>query len=217
MVDFKNKQLYRINSSFSTATRNWLDSMMRLDSFKDSIQLKFETEMKPETNFKEPKMKDGKPVVSAVMMSEFRDGYYRKRVKPLYYNYDKERNHLCEESDAKEYNEALQFAIKKGFNGDIIQFFVEKANNVVIPRIQKEMKALFSEMGYDVEYLKNDKIGLFVPNFRREGSDDSDDSEEYVSSNEVVETPKETAVEKSTKKPVSKKANSTVEDDDLPF
>jgi len=193
MVDFNNKQIYRINSSFSTTTRNWLDSIMRLDSLKTPIQLKFETEMKPESNFKEPKMKDGKPVVSAIMMSEFRDGYYRKKVKPLYYNYDKERNHLCEESDAKEYNDALQFAIKKGFNGDIIEFFVK--------------------MGFEVEYLKNDKIGLFIPNFKKEGSDD--DSEEYTPKQEVLETPtNDIAAEKNTKK--SKKA-STADDEDLPF
>jgi hypothetical protein len=217
MVDFNNKQIYRINSSFSTATRNWLDCIMRLDSLKTPIQLKFETEMKPETNFKEPKMKDGKPVVSAVMMSEFRDGYYRKKVKPLYYNYDKDRNHLCEEGDAKEYNDALQFAIKKGFNGDIIQFFVEKTTNLVIPRLQKEMKSFFREMGFEVEYLKNDKIGLFVPNFKKEGSDDSDeDFEDFTpTKNEVLETPKDTVVEKGAKK--SKKASSSADDEDLPF
>ena len=220
MVDFNNKQIYRINSSLSTASRNWLDSMMRLETFKNPIQLKFETEMKPETNFKEPKMKDGKPVVSAVMMSEFRDGYYRKKVKPLYYNYDKERNHLCEESDAKEYNDALQFAIKKGFNGDIIEFFVKKANDTIIPRIQKEMKSLFSEMGYEVEYLKNDKIGLFVPNFKKEGFDDEDyDSEEMESTPEVVETTstKEASIEKTAKKAATKKSAPAVEDEDLPF
>lgn len=217
MVDFNNKQIYRINSSFSTATRNWLDSMMRLDSLKSPIQLKFETEMKPESNFKEPKMKDGKPVISAVMMSEFRDGYYRKKVKPLYYNYDKERNHLCEESDAKDYNDALQFAIKKGFNGDIIEFFVKKANEVIIPRLQREMKSYFGEMGFEVEYLKNEKIGLFVPNFKKEGSEDSDDdSEDYTPKQEVSETStKDAAVEKGTKK--SKKVSSTADDEDLPF
>jgi len=217
MVDFNNKQIYRINSSLSTTTRNWLDSMMRLDSFQNSIQLKFETEMKPETNFKEPKMKDGKPVISAVMMSEFRDGYYRKKVKPLYYNYDKERNHLCEESDSKEYNDALQFAIKKGFNGDIIEFFVKKANEVIIPRLQREMKSFFSGIGFEVEYLKNDKIGLFIPNFKKEGfeEDIDDNSEEYIPKNEVLETSKNNVTEEKVAKK-SKKA-STVDDEDLPF
>jgi hypothetical protein len=217
MVDFNNKQIYRINSSLSTTTRNWLDSMMRLDSFQNSIQLKFETEMKPETNFKEPKMKDGKPVISAVMMSEFRDGYYRKKVKPLYYNYDKERNHLCEESDSKEYNDALQFAIKKSFNGDIIEFFVKKANEVIIPRLQREMKSFFSGIGFEVEYLKNDKIGLFIPNFKKEGfeEDIDDNSEEYIPKNEVLETSKNNVTEEKVAKK-SKKA-STVDDEDLPF
>ena len=58
---------------------------------------------------------------------------------------------------------------------------------------------------------------MFVPNFKKEGSDDSDeDFEDFTpTKNEVLETPKDTAVEKGAKK--SKKASSSADDEDLPF
>jgi hypothetical protein len=193
LVDFKNKEIYRVNSSFSTATRGWLDSMLRIEDFKNPIQLKFEIEMDAQKDFKEPKLRDGKQIINAVLMNEFRDGYYRKKVKPLYYQYEKLKEgekgkkgethkHICTEPDAQEYHDALQFAIKKSFNGDIIDFFVNKVNNFIIPRIQKSMVELFDEKGYSVEYMKNEKTELFTPYFKKSGNTPS---EEEFASNEV--------------------------------
>lgn len=193
LVDFKNKEIYRVNSSFSTATRGWLDSMLRIEDFKNPIQLKFEIEMDSQKDFKEPKLRDGKQIINAVLMNEFRDGYYRKKVKPLYYQYEKLKEgekgkkgethkHVCTEPDAQEYHDALQFAIKKSFNGDIIDFFVNKVNNVIIPRIQKSMIELFDEKGYSTEYMKNEKTSLFTAYFKRTNSLPS---EEELVSNEV--------------------------------
>ena len=175
VVDFDGKQIYRVNSSFSTSTRNWLDSMLSLEEFTGKLQFKFEVEMDAKKDFKEPRLKDGKPIVAANLMSEFRDGYYRKRVKPLYYHYEKavdkkgteSMKHLCAESDAKEYHEALQFAITENVNKRIIKFFVGKVNTMLIPKIQKSAKVLFGERGYDVEFMKNERTELFAPSFKK--------------------------------------------------
>jgi hypothetical protein len=175
MVDFENKEIYRINSSMSKTARNWLDCMLTLDNFTEKYQFKFEPEMDSSKDFKEPRMKDGKQVIASVMMKDFRDGYYRKKVKPLYYNYKVEtdkkgkitRTHECAEKDALEYHNALQEAIENQYNGNIIKFFIGKVNNNLIPTIQKEMTALFKEKGYAVEYMKNEKTGLFQPSFKK--------------------------------------------------
>lgn len=195
LVDFDNKEVYRVNSSFSTATRTWIDSLLNLQDLNQKVQFKFEKEMDAKKDFKEPRLdKNGDPIIAPILMSEFRDGYYRKRIKPLYYNYEKVTDkkgavkftHKCEEPDASQYQDAIKLAIEDNVQVKIVKFFVEKVNNVLIPRVQREIKPLFGEMGYEVEYSKNERSGFNNVSFKKIGSSDgfTNDSEEYENSNE---------------------------------
>jgi hypothetical protein len=185
IADFRNKEIYHINSSYSEFMRMSLDMLLNIDSFNRPIQMKMNLVMDPSKEFKEPKLDaKGNKQYNAKILIDFSPerGFYTTMVKPLYHNYSKkldehgkqifEENkpmfiHDCSEADANEYHLGMEAIFEDKNFAKITRFFIKKINNILIPKIQADSKEFFKSIGFLASYEYNDERSIWKMQFKK--------------------------------------------------
>lgn len=168
LVDHKEKEVYRLESSFSKAFRDFIDAIMGVENLNQSVRLKFRQAMKS-PDFTEPlmrKVKKGKktiekPIYNAEVYTV--QGGSWKKVRKVY-DVNKDKQNISQMADKDAFVEAMQMAYKK-VSEPIENFWIDKIESVLRPRVHSDAEKFINGMGFGVSYSSYDDSTIWFPRY----------------------------------------------------